>query len=121
MEWTDGPPEAADAPEPPTRAALLPGVRVEPADFPVRNASAVMQLPASEGVAATGAAAQPVRLLVSRYGDSCLMVVATQLPTLGTMTWLGCVAARTATCLVVRLCRCADSRPRSRPQEQRRR
>ena len=34
----------------------------------------------------------PVRLLVSRYGDSCLMVVATQLPTLGTMTWLGCVS-----------------------------
>ena len=94
MDWTDGPPEAADAPEPPARAALLPGVRVAPAEFPVRNASAVMEpLPASEGAAATGAAAQPVRLLVSRYGDSCLMVVATQLPTLGTMTWLGCVAA----------------------------
>jgi hypothetical protein len=70
---------------------LLAGVRADPPDFPVRNASAVMQLPIATATGDDGAPAaslQPVRLLVSRYGDSCLMVVATQLPTLGTMLWL---------------------------------
>lgn len=89
MDWTEGPPEEATLPEPATSAALPPGVRADPPDFPVRNAADVMQLPTATGDdGAPAASLQPVRLLVSRYGDSCLMVVATQLPTLGTMLWL---------------------------------
>jgi len=91
MDWTEGPPEEATQQQPATSAALPPGVRADPPDFPVRNAADVMQLPIATATGDDGvpaASLQAVRLLVSRYGDSCLMVVATQLPTLGTMLWL---------------------------------
>jgi len=86
MEWTEGLPEEA-APLAPARAQLPAGVRADPPDFPVRNASAVFALPKDENKEEEE---EPVRLLVSRFGDSALMVVATQLPTLGTITWLRC-------------------------------
>ena len=104
MEWTDGAPEdaaatsraAASASAAASAAAALvgsvplalpPGVQAEPPGFPVRTA--------------TSALPGGTRLAVSRYGRDCLMAIATQAPSLGTLLLIQCAPpARAATSAV---------------------
>lgn len=69
MQWSEGLPDAVEAPQPRVSA-----VEAAPGSFPVRSASGALALPSGD----------LVQLLASHFGDT-LLLVATRVPSLGTL------------------------------------